>query len=170
LRPLPTPTPLLHESAHENPATRPAAEPFAFSLVNLGADREEVEGVWKDSRAQFVRLSLAAAFVFHRTRRGDEVALTGNEYAGALDIAAAVLACLIPIYTVNGQGTWTAVIVDLSLHKFRGGATRLQRADGAVVAPISIVRDDAGHALQEVARAGIEIAYLAPRHPQASSL
>jgi hypothetical protein len=165
---VPTPTPLLHDRAHEY--TAPPTGPFPISSIDLGADREEVEGLWRDSQAQYVRLSLAAAFVFHQTRRGNEAALTGNEYAEALDIAATVLACLVPIYTVNGLGKWTAVVIDLSRHKFRGGATQLQRADGAFMTPMSIVRDDARHALQEVARAGLEIAYQAPRRPQASSL
>ena len=123
------------------------------------------------SQAPFVRLSLAAAFVFHKTRRGNEAALTGMEYVRALDVAATVLACLIPIYTMNEQGKWTAVIIDLSLHEFRGGAIQLLRsADGATLAPMTIVRDDVGQALQDIARAGFEIAYQAPRRPQASSL
>jgi hypothetical protein len=136
-------------------------------MVDLAADREAVAGVWNASQAQYVQLSLAAAFVFHQTRRGNEAELTGHEYTGALDIAAAVLACLIPIYTVNAQAKRTVVPIDLSLQKFRGGATQLERADGAIVAPMSILRDDAPHALQAVARAGFEIAYLAPRRAQA---
>lgn len=139
-------------------------------MVDLDADREKIECMWVNSRGQFVQLSLAAAFVFHKTRRGKEAALTGIEYAGALDTAATVLACLVPIYTVNGLGKWTAVIIDLSRHKFRGGATKLERADGAFLTPMRIARDDVGQALQEIVRARFEIAYQAPRHPQASSL
>lgn len=169
---MPTPTPLLRDPAHENPAPHTPPEPIVFSMVDLEADREKIECMWLNSQSQFVRLSLAAAFVFHKTRRGKEQALTGIEYAGALDIAATVLACLIPVYTVDEDGRWTAVIIDLSLHEFCDGASQLQRsADGASLAPMSVVRDDVGQALQEVARAGFEIAYRAPpRRPQAASL
>jgi hypothetical protein len=138
--------------------------------VDLVADREIVVGLWNASQAQYVPLSLAASFVFHQTRRGDEAALTGNEYAGALDIAATVLSCLVPIYTVNGQEERIAVSVDLSSQKFRGGATQLLRTDRTIVASMSIVRDDVLHALLSFERTGVEIAYLAPRRPQASAL
>ena len=169
---MPTTFALLRDRAQETPALRTPAEPVVLSTVDLATDREKVECMWINSQAQFVKLSLAAAFVFHKTRRGKEAALTGIEYAGALDIAATVLACLIPVYTVDEEGQWTAVIVDLSRHEFRGGASQLQRsADGARLAPMCVVRDDVGQALQEVARAGFEIVYRAPpRRPQASSL
>ena len=139
-------------------------------MVDLVADREEVVDLWNGRQTQRVQLSLAAAYVFHQTRRGDESALTGNEYATALDIAAAVLSCLVPIYTVNQLGEWIAVSVDLTRQKFRGGATQLLRADGAIVESMSIVRSDVRHALLAIERGGVEITYLAPRLAQASAL
>ncbi len=123
-------------------------------------------GLWNASQTQYVPLSLAAAFIFHQTRRGDEAALTGNEYAGAQDIAAAVLSCLIPIYALNEQGERFAVPIDLSRQKFRGGATQLLHVDGAIVASMSIVRNDALQALLTIERGDVEIPYLAPRRPQ----
>ena len=139
-------------------------------MVDLVADREEVVGLWNGRQAPRVQLSLAAAYVFHQTRRGDEAAFTGNEYAAALDIAAAALSCLIPIYTVNQLGEWIAVHIDLTRQKFRGGATQLLRADGAIVESMSIVRNDARHALAALERGGVEISYVAPRRAQASAL
>lgn len=171
ISPMSTTSALRQDFPQEIPTLRNPAEPVVFSMVDLDADREKVECMWLNSQGQFVKLSLAAAFLFHKTRRGTEQALTGIEYDGALDIAATVIACLIPVYTVDEQKQWTAVIIDLSLHEFRGGATQLQRsADGATLAPMSVVRDDVGHALQEVSSAGFEIAYRAPRRPQAPSL
>ena len=139
-------------------------------MVDLVADREEVVGLWNGRQAPRVQLSLAAAYVFHQTRRGDEAAFTGNEYAAALDTAAAALSCLIPIYTVNQLGEWIAVHIDLTRQKFRGGATQLLRADGAIVESMSIVRNDARHALVALERGGVEITYAAPRRAQASAL
>ena len=169
---MPTTTALLQDPAQETPVLRTPPEPVVFSMVDLDADREKVECMWLNTQGQFVKLSLAAAFVFHKTRRGNEQALTGIEYEGALNIAATVLACLIPVYTMDEKGQWTPVIIDLSLHEFRGGAIQLLRsADGAALSPMSVVRDDVGKALQEVASAGFEIAYRAPpRRPQAASL
>jgi hypothetical protein len=130
-------------------------------VLDLRNDREQVAQVWNGSQAPLLPLSVAAAFTFHETRRSEEVQLSWHEYAYALDIAAAALACLIRIYTTDGQGERIPVSIDLAKQRFCGGATRIRCSDGAIVTPLSIARGDVLPALIAIERSGIE--YLAPR-------
>lgn len=130
-------------------------------MVDLRADRARVARLWNASRESRVALSVAAAFTFYRTHRNGEALLSGNEYAGALDIAAAALACLLPIYTLDGRGRHVPVRIDLARQKFRRGATEVHCADGGIIAPLAIVRGDVLAALVTIERSGVE--YLAPR-------
>jgi len=130
-------------------------------MVDLRKDSAEIAELWCASQDLRVPLSMAAAFTFHRTRRNDEKLLSPDEYASALDIAAAALACLIPIYTLNAGGEQTRLPINLARQRFCGGATRVQCADGAVITPLAIVRSQVLPALIAIERSGIE--YLAPR-------
>lgn len=133
-------------------------------MVDLRADGALVARLWNASQASHVPLSVAAAFTFHHTRRSDERALPEEEYAGALNIAAAALASLIPIYMPDRRGELVPVPIDLARQKFGGGASEVHCADGSVVAPLAIARSDVMPALLKIERSGIE--YLAPRRPQ----
>ncbi len=106
-------------------------------------------------------LCVAAAFTFHQTRRSNEELLTPVEYANALDIAAAALSCLVPIYTPNGHGEQVPLSINLARQRFCGGATKVQCVDGAVLAPLNIVRRDVLPALIAIERSGID--YVAPQ-------
>jgi hypothetical protein len=130
-------------------------------MVDLRDDRARVAQLWNASQESRVALFVAAAFTFHQTRRNGEELLSGHEYAGALDIAAAALACLLPVYTLDSRGQHVPVRIDLARQKFRRGATEVQCADGGILAPLAIVRGDVLPALVAIERAGIE--YLAPR-------
>lgn len=129
-------------------------------MVDLRRDREEVEQAWTRNQAPWLPLPVAAAFTFHQTRRNVAHLLAPDEYERALDIAAAALSCLIPIYTQDGQGTPVAVRINLAHQKFCGGAARVQCADGAVLAPLSIVRGDVLPAVIAIERSKID--YVAP--------
>jgi len=130
-------------------------------MVDLRADGALIARLWNASQASHVPLSVAAAFTFHHTRRNDEHALPGEEYAGALNIAAAALACLVPIYTPDRRGELVPVRVDLARQRFGGGASEVHCADGSVLAPLAVVRGDVLPALVRIERSGIE--YVAPR-------
>jgi hypothetical protein len=136
--------------------------PEARAVVDLRQECEQVEEFWTRGRASWVALSVAAAFAFHRTRRNVANLLFPEEYANALDIAAAALSCVIPIYTPDGRGLPVPVPVNLARHRFRGGATKVQRADGTVVSPLDVVRRDLPPAL--VAIEGANIDYAPPTH------
>lgn len=130
-------------------------------MVDLRQDCERVERAWNDSQELSVPLSMAAALTFHQTHRKDQKLLYEREYADALDIAAAALSCLVPIYTLNADGGQSRLVVNLARQRFGGGAVRIQNDDGAVIAPLAIVRSQVLPALLAIGRSGIE--YLAPR-------
>jgi len=125
-------------------------------MVDLGEDCARVAQLWDGGGASRVPLCVAAAFTFHRTRRNGEGSLSPLEYAQALDIAAAALSSLAPIYTAHGRAA-----IDLARQRFRGGAAELAGADGSILASLSIERGDVLPALLTIERLGIE--YLAPR-------
>jgi len=129
-------------------------------VIDLRRDCERIEQAWAGSRTSWLPLSMAAAFTFHQTRRDVANLLTQDEYASALDIAAAALSRIIPIYTPDGRGVPVPVAANLASQKFCGGATRLQCADGPVVAPLSVVRIDVLPALVAIDRSRID--YVAP--------
>jgi hypothetical protein len=129
-------------------------------VVDLRREREQVEGIWIRSQASWVPLSVAAAFAFHQTRRNVANLIFPEEYANALDIAAAALSRLIPIYTPDGRGVPVPVPVNLASQKFCGGATKVRCADGTVFSPLDIVRMDLLPALVAIERAKID--YIAP--------
>jgi hypothetical protein len=133
-----------------------------FLMVDLRKDRELVARLWNGSQSSRVALSVAAAITFHQTRRGDDVPQSWNEYARALDIAAAALSRLVTIYTVNEQGQPVPAAIDVARERFRGGASEVLRGDGTVLAPLDIVRGDLPPALQQMGHTRIE--YLAPRN------
>jgi len=138
-----------------------ASRQAACAVIDLREDSAQVAQIWSGSQGSLVPLPVAAAFTFHQTRRTREELLSPHEYARALDIAAAALACLIPIFTTNGRGERIPVSIDLAKQRFCGGATNVQCADGAIVTPLAIVRGDVLPALIAIERSGIE--YLAPR-------
>jgi hypothetical protein len=116
------------------------------------------------SGAFFLPLPAAAALTFHRTCRIGEVRLSSMEYNGALDIAAAALSRLVPIFTLDGEDMPVAVAVNLAQQRFRGGAREVLRADGTVLSPLGMVRGDLPRALETIGRLRVE--YLAPRSPR----
>ncbi|MGA7984066.1 MAG: hypothetical protein WCA01_02680 [Burkholderiales bacterium] len=130
-------------------------------MVDLRHEREQVEEIWARSLAPWLALPVAAAFTFHQTRRNVANLLTPAEYANALDIAAAALSCIIPIYTPDECGVPVPLPINLAQQRFCGGASGVQRADGAIVAPLSVLHGDVLPALVAIERSGID--YVAPK-------
>ena len=129
-------------------------------MVDLRRECEQVEEIWTRSQTSWVPLAVAAAFTFHQTRRDLAKVLFPEEYANALDIAAAALSRLIAIYTPDGRGVPVPVPINLASQKFRDGATKVQCADGTLLSPLDIVRRDLLPALVAIERANID--YVAP--------
>ena len=126
-------------------------------MVDVRADRERVEQLWRSGQGErYAPLEVAAAFAFHRSRRSAVLLLSEDDYSSALNISAAALSCLAPIYTLNARQERISVRVDLSTQKFRDGACVIRCLGGAIVASLAIARGDVHPAAVLMARAGIE--------------
>lgn len=130
-------------------------------MVDLSADRARVAQLWNASHESRVALAVAAAFTFHQAHRNGKPLLSESGYAGALDIAAAALASLLPIYVPDGRGQCIPVHVNLAQHRFCRGASELRCDDGKVLAPLAVARNDVLLALTTIERSRIE--FVAPR-------
>jgi hypothetical protein len=137
-------------------------------MVNLRAERTLTAQRWNASQESRVTLAVAAAFTFHQVQCIGEETLFESEYIGALDIAAAALASLLPVYTLDGRGQYVPVRIDLARQRFRGGAAEVRCADGAIFAPLAIVRSDVLPALLTIERSGIE--FVAPRRQRPAAM
>lgn len=130
-------------------------------MVDLRKDRTLVAQLWNGCQASRVPLSVAAAVTFHQTCNEADDLLSWNDYAQALDIAAAALSRMVTIYTVDGEGQSVPAAIDLARQRFRGGASEVLRDDGSVLAPLDIVRSELPPVLLQLGRTRIE--YFAPR-------
>jgi len=130
-------------------------------MVDLREDCARVAQLWNNDHASRVPLSVAAAFTFHHTRRNGEQALFPDEYAVALDIAAAALACLVPIYRLDCRGEPVPLCVDFARQRFGAGGAEVHCTDGSKLAPLAVVRRDVLPAVLKIERMGVE--YVAPR-------
>jgi hypothetical protein len=127
--------------------------------INLATDRARVEELWCTDQSTYVPLQLAASFTVHAVGLGrppHETAVTPNAHSDALNIAAAALSAVIPIYALqHGTQDWVAVLVDPVRHRFEDGATALRRRDGRMVLNLSVKRADVVSAIPIVERAGV---------------
>lgn len=129
--------------------------------VDLRKDRDLVAQLWNGCAADRVPLSVAAAVTFHQTCVGEDRLLSWDEYAHALDIAAAALSRLVTIYTTDGEGETVPAAIDLAHQRFRRGASEVLDEDGTVLAPLDVVRGDLPPALEKMQR--VRVDYFAPR-------
>jgi hypothetical protein len=99
-------------------------------------------------------MSLAAATVFHHVH-GRRTALGRSDYEAALNVAAATLSWLVPVYTIGlVTGRRVPVPVNLLTQRFAGGATQLRSLDGEkLVEPLFVRRPDLLFALPIIERA-----------------
>jgi hypothetical protein len=130
-------------------------------VVDLRRDCEQVEELWTRSQESWLPLPVAAAFTFHQTRRNVANMLFPEEYANALNIAAAALSCVVTIYTPDGRGAQVPVPIDLAKQRFCEGASRIHCSDGTVYEPLSVARGDVVPALVAIERSKID--YVAPK-------
>ena len=125
-------------------------------MVDLLKDYHRIDELWRGCQEPYAPLSVAAALTFHETRRCSVRVLFDEDYANALAIAAAAISRIIPIYTVGSGNDRIVVLVDLARQKFREGATRVQCDDGAIIAPLAIMRGELLSAIPSIARVGVE--------------
>lgn len=108
-------------------------------------------------------LSVAAASALCRLP-GAENDVSSEEYHTALNLAAAALSRVIPIYTVEGQSRpLVRAEIDLGSGRFRDGATLYEHANGTRVRPLLVARDGVAAAIEIVRNAGLPFEFVCGR-------
>jgi len=104
-------------------------------------------------------LAAAAAIAFHEAHRGATTCTSRRDYDGALDIAAAALSRLLPVYTLrDARGERATLVVDLTRARFARGATEL-RGEEETVGELSVARSDLVSALSLIRRIGLPFSF-----------
>lgn len=124
-------------------------------MVDLWRDCEQVRKLWHSSADTHVPLPLAAALAFHEAH-GSPTVVPLLEYEDGLDLAAAALSRLVPIYAID-EGTRLPVPghFNLGAGKFRHGATTYELADGTAMTPLVVPRDPLATAVELIRSTGI---------------
>lgn len=134
--------------------------------VNLAAQREAVRQAWDASQDEYVALRTAAGLVFHEVYEDMVTEVVFDDYEDALDIVAAALSRLMPIYADAGQRMQPAALtVDLSRQRFRNGATELTARDGAVLGQLLVTRSSVSTAIFAIKRADLPFRFAQLRMP-----
>jgi len=131
-------------------------------LVNLAEQREQVLESWDREREDFVPLGIAAAITLHVCLADAAIDVASDSYRNALNVAAAALSRLIPIYLeVDCPQSRELIDVDIAKHRFQNGATELHSRDGETMAPLRVNRHDVLAAIPKCRQAGL-LVWLSP--------
>jgi hypothetical protein len=133
--------------------------------IHLEVESQRTSALLKRANSPYVPLAVAAAVAFHQAYSGTPASISQRDYEGALDIAAAALSRLIPVYTLRDPqaGRATPLVVDLARARFARGATELR--DGAdTVAELSVARNELLSALSLLRRIGLPLSFAGAKH------
>jgi len=98
--------------------------------IDLTTRGQEVERQWESANGDDVPLEVAAAFLFHQLNNTPAV-VPPEHYDRALNIAAAALARVAPVYVKNDKvRSRKQLLVDVARHRFKNGATELHDTNG----------------------------------------
>jgi hypothetical protein len=124
--------------------------------VNLEEEAARLHEILKRWGARHVPLPVAAAMTFHQAHRNTKAIITREDYDDALNMAAAALSRLVPVYRIDDPAQeHAAVAVDLTRHRFARGATELRGGNQAPLRDLSVRQGDLQSALSLIRRAGI---------------
>lgn len=129
--------------------------------VSLEVEGQRANALFQRVEDLYLPLCVAAAITFHQVHGNTRAIVSRNDYDDALNIAAAALSRLLPIYVLQDprQGR-VALAVDLVAARFARGATELHRT-GEIVGGLSVARRDLASALSLVKRQGLAFAFAA---------
>ena len=142
----------------EPPAPLQEYMPAAVSdeaTVSFDLERAHVEELLQRALGGHIPLAVAAASAIHVVSRNTHEIISRREYDAALDIAAAAIARLIPVYASAVPSPEEALSIDIARERFANGATELRCGDGRKIAPLFIRRSDMLSALSLIKRTGL---------------
>jgi hypothetical protein len=135
----------------------------------LSLDEERARTLQSFERLEdgHVPLAVAAAITFHQVHGSTRGIVSRQDYDDALNMAAAALSRLIPIYALTDPRQGRAVVaIDLTRQRFARGATRLRHDESAGAGELSVRRSDMLSAISLIKRAGSPFSFaLSPRAP-----
>ena len=95
-------------------------------VIRLEIESQRTNALLQRLDNPYFPLAVAAAIAFHQAHSSALTCVSQRDYDGALDIAAAALSRLIPVYTLREpQGRRVTVVVDLTRARFARGAAQL---------------------------------------------
>ena len=134
-------------------------------MVDFAKTRTDVMRKWHASTDLFVPLKLAAAFALHEAHREFNALIPQLEYEDALNLAAAALSRLTPIFVDKSVPDAIPVKLSLTSGKFRHAATMYESVDGERFGSLTVPRDAVPNAVSVIARAGLPVTFaVANRH------
>jgi hypothetical protein len=135
--------------------------------VDLRIERSQTDQLLKTFQESFVPLPVAAATTFHQVHGNTNAIIGREDYDDALNIAAAALSRLVPIYTVlDPRDGRTPLTPDLTQQYFARGATELRSRDAAApLRELSIRRSDMLSAISLIKRTGLPFSFAVTATP-----
>ena len=124
--------------------------------IHPGATRLAVMESWRVTQTTHVPLVLAASFALFELRAAEslEAPESSFDYLVNLNVVAAALSSLIPLYTQKSDlSDPVAVTFDPTCQRFEGGATVLRGTDGTFIANLLVSRADVVGAMPAIERA-----------------
>ena len=129
---------------------------MADDTVDLQAERARTADLLKTAQKTYVPLPVAAAITFHQAHRSTKATITRRDYEDALNIAAAALSRLIPVYQLKDvQEGRVPVSIDLTRQRFTRGATEMQARGEPVARNLSVRYSELVSAVSLIKRTGL---------------
>lgn len=131
---------------------------MADRAVRLEQERTRINDLWQVLQEAHAPLHLAAAFVFHKIHENTSGIAPFSGYNGDLNIVAAALSSVIPVYTLlDHREGLVPLPIDLTRQRFAKGATELRCSDGFFFADLKTLRADVAPAAAFIKRAGMSL-------------
>jgi hypothetical protein len=127
--------------------------------IRLEVESERTNALLQRVEHDYLPLCVAAAITFHQVHGSTKAIVSRSDYDDALNIAAAALSRLIPIYALREPREGRVVLaVDLTQARFARGATEL-RSSHETVGELSVRRNELVSALSFIKRMGRPFAF-----------
>lgn len=125
-------------------------------MVDLRSHIQQVLEIYRSSDEAVVPLPVAAALALHEVHGNPEGMVARLDYEAALNLTAAALSRIVPIYTLPpGASSPQKVAADVGRGRFRQGAEVYEGHDGTTAASLAVERADLPAATELMKSAGL---------------
>jgi hypothetical protein len=132
---------------------------MAEERVSLELEAQRTTELLQSPAQLYLPLSVAAAIAFHQAHGNTKAIVSRQDYDDALNIAAAALSRLIPVYVLrNPRLGREPLAIDLTRSHFARGATELRGARETLT-ELWVARRDLVSALSLIKRTGLPFSF-----------